>query len=178
MESPYDPIAPLREALAASPDNVPLRRHLADQLARLERFEEAEVEFRDLLGRTPEDDGVRLALAEANATESVALAINKGGHDAVNYFVALKYTEALSEFARSPNQKTVFLPLEATALLGSIGGIKELLRELGPAPEGGQPLGPSRQQTAPRRSSVPTSPPTMSPPSARRVTPRPDEEGR
>lgn len=120
----------------------------------------------------------RLALAEANATESVALAINKGGHDAVNYFVALKYTEALSEFARSPNQKTVFLPLEATALLGSIGGIKELLRELGPSPDGSQPLGPSRQQTAQRRSSVPASPPTMSPPSARRVTPRPDEEGR
>ncbi|QDV06483.1 ATP-dependent zinc metalloprotease FtsH 3 [Planctomycetes bacterium Poly30] len=65
MESPFDPIAPLREALAASPDNVPLRRHLADQLARLTRFEEAELEYRDLLARTPDDDGIRLALAQA-----------------------------------------------------------------------------------------------------------------
>ncbi len=65
MEPPFDPIAPLREALAASPENHTLRRHLADQLARLERFEEAEVEYRDLLGRTPEDDSVRLALAQA-----------------------------------------------------------------------------------------------------------------
>jgi transitional endoplasmic reticulum ATPase len=65
MEPPFDPIAPLREALEASPDNIPLRRHLADQLGRLERFEEAEAEYRDLLGRTPEDDGLRLALAQA-----------------------------------------------------------------------------------------------------------------
>lgn len=110
----------------------------------------------------------RLALAEANATESVAKAINKGGHDAVNYFVALKYTEALADFAQSPNQKTVFLPLEATSLLGSIGGIRELLRELGPngpaggtggapmsgSPSGGAPSGGSRPSS---RASVPSS---------------------
>ncbi len=65
MEPPFDPIAPLREALAASPDNLPLRRHLADQLCELERFEEAEAQYRDLLTRVPEDDGVRLALAQA-----------------------------------------------------------------------------------------------------------------
>lgn len=46
-----------------SPDNVPLRRHLADTLVGLDRHEEAEVEYRDVLRRTPEDDGVRLALA-------------------------------------------------------------------------------------------------------------------
>ena len=113
----------------------------------------------------------RLALAEANATESVALAINKGGREAVNYFVALKYTEALAEFARSPNQKTVFLPLEATSLLGSIGGIKELLKELGPAPDGGgagrRPAGdrPAAGAAAAARRAVPPSPPA---PAARR----------
>jgi len=83
----------------------------------------------------------RLALAEANATETVARAIGERGRDAIQYFIALKYTEALAEFARSENQKTVFLPLEATGLLGSIGGIRELLKELGPsdgpAPAGG-----------------------------------------
>jgi ATP-dependent 26S proteasome regulatory subunit len=65
MEPPFDPISPLREALAASPDNLPLRRHLADQLCVLERFEEAEAQYRDLLTRAPDDDGVRLALAQA-----------------------------------------------------------------------------------------------------------------
>ena len=58
-----DPIQPLRDALAATPDNVPLRRHLADTLAARGRHGEAEEHYRDLLTRAP-DDGVRLALAE------------------------------------------------------------------------------------------------------------------
>jgi len=58
-----DPIQPLRDALAATPDNVPLRRHLADTLASQGRHGEAEEHYRDLLKRAP-DDGVRLALAE------------------------------------------------------------------------------------------------------------------
>ncbi|MEL6714320.1 MAG: tetratricopeptide repeat protein, partial [Planctomycetota bacterium] len=62
MTSPLDPIQPLREALAASPDNVPLRRHLADTLRALGRFDEAEAEFKELLGRAPSDE-VRLGLA-------------------------------------------------------------------------------------------------------------------
>lgn len=132
----------------------------------------------------------RLALAEANATDSVAAAINRGGHDAVNYFVALKYTEALSDFAQSPNQKTVFLPLEATSLLGSIGGIRELLKELGP--NSGADGGGAASRPAPRRSvpsagpsSAPSTAPSrapsaapVSPPAPRRQAPRPDDEGR
>ncbi|MEM9379993.1 MAG: AAA family ATPase [Planctomycetota bacterium] len=58
-----DPTGPLREALRVSPDNQPLRRHLADTLAGLGRHEEAEAEFKTLLTAAPEDDGVRLALA-------------------------------------------------------------------------------------------------------------------
>ena len=65
MEPPFDPIAPLREALAVSPENLTLRRYLADQLRELERFEEAEAQYRELLARMPDDDGVRLALAQA-----------------------------------------------------------------------------------------------------------------
>jgi len=49
--------------LAVSPDNVPLRRHLADTLAGLGRFSEAEVELRDLLRRGPDDPDVKVALA-------------------------------------------------------------------------------------------------------------------
>lgn len=69
----------------------------------------------------------RLASAEAEATRMVAEAIGSTGSKAINYFVAQKYVEALSAFADSPNQKTIFLPLEATSILGSIGGIKDLL---------------------------------------------------
>lgn len=58
-----DPVTPLRLALEVSPDNVPLRRHLADTLGRLERHDEAEAEYRRVLAATPDDDGVRLALA-------------------------------------------------------------------------------------------------------------------
>ncbi|MEO1697486.1 MAG: AAA family ATPase [Planctomycetota bacterium] len=62
MTSPPDPIQPLREALAASPDNVPLRRHLADTLRAHGRFDEAVAEYKELLGTAPSDD-VRLCLA-------------------------------------------------------------------------------------------------------------------
>lgn len=59
-----DPLKALRAALEISPDNVPLRRHLADSLAGLGRHVEAEVQYRDVLKRTPDDDDVRLALAD------------------------------------------------------------------------------------------------------------------
>jgi regulator of protease activity HflC (stomatin/prohibitin superfamily) len=72
----------------------------------------------------------RLAEAEAEATRLVSEAIGSTGKNAVNYFIAQKYVEALAAFAQSDNQKTIFLPLEATSILGSIGGIKELLSEM------------------------------------------------
>ena len=88
----------------------------------------------------------RLAQAEAEATRLVAEAIGSTGTKAVNYFIAQKYVEALSEFAKSPNQKTVFMPLEASSVIGSIGGIKELLNSVsgddGPAAPTGGSRGP------------------------------------
>jgi regulator of protease activity HflC (stomatin/prohibitin superfamily) len=48
---------------------------------------------------------------------------------AINYFVALKYVEAMKEFANSNNQKVFFMPMEATALLSSLGGIAELAKD-------------------------------------------------
>jgi regulator of protease activity HflC (stomatin/prohibitin superfamily) len=71
----------------------------------------------------------RLAEAEAKATEMVSLAIAKGDIQAVNYFVAQKYIETLGQFADSPNQKLVFMPLEASGVLGAIGGIGALIQE-------------------------------------------------
>jgi len=70
----------------------------------------------------------RLAEAEANATRMVSVAIADGDIQAINYFVANKYVEALKGIASAPNQKTLFMPLEAGSLIGAIGGIAELAR--------------------------------------------------
>ena len=71
----------------------------------------------------------REAEAEAKATELVSNAVQAGDQQALNYFVALKYVDALGKFAESEQQKTVFMPLEASSVIGSIGGIAELLKE-------------------------------------------------
>jgi regulator of protease activity HflC (stomatin/prohibitin superfamily) len=71
----------------------------------------------------------RLAQAEAEATRMLAAAIGEGGIQAANYFVAQKYIEAFGKFAASSNQKTLILPMEATAALGSLAGIAELTRD-------------------------------------------------
>jgi regulator of protease activity HflC (stomatin/prohibitin superfamily) len=70
----------------------------------------------------------RSAEAEAKATQMVSEAIAKGDIQAVNYFVAQKYTEALRDIASSPSAKTVMIPLEATSLIGSIGGIADIAK--------------------------------------------------
>lgn len=70
----------------------------------------------------------RAAEAEAKATLMVSDAIAKGDIQAVNYFIAQKYTEALKDVASSPNTKTVMIPLEASGLIGSISGIADIAR--------------------------------------------------
>jgi regulator of protease activity HflC (stomatin/prohibitin superfamily) len=67
--------------------------------------------------------------AEARATQAVSDAIAKGSVQAINYFVAQKYIEAMKEFAHSPNQKVFFMPVEATSVLASLGGIAELAKD-------------------------------------------------
>ena len=79
-----------------------------------------EAAFRDAEARE------RSAEAEAKATTMVSDAIASGNLQAVNYFVAQKYVEALSDFAKGPNNKTLLLPMEATGILSSIAGIAEL----------------------------------------------------
>jgi regulator of protease activity HflC (stomatin/prohibitin superfamily) len=71
----------------------------------------------------------RLAEAEAKATQVVSQAIEQGSVQAINYFVALKYVEAMKEFAHSPNQKIYFMPMEASSVLSTLGGIAELARD-------------------------------------------------
>ena len=73
----------------------------------------------------------RLAEAEAKATESVSRAIEEGDSRAINYFVAIKYVEALKGIATSDNSKVIMMPLEASDIIGSVAGIKELLAGTG-----------------------------------------------
>ncbi|WP_142849080.1 SPFH domain-containing protein [Telmatospirillum sp. J64-1] len=82
-----------------------------------------EAAFRDAEARERE------AEAEAKATAMVSEAIAKGDVQAVNYFVALKYVDALRDVAAAPNQKLVMMPLEASSIIGAIGGIAELAKK-------------------------------------------------
>ncbi|MFK5891960.1 MAG: SPFH domain-containing protein [Pseudomonadota bacterium] len=71
----------------------------------------------------------RLAEAEAKATMMVSQSIAKGNIQAINYFVATKYIDALKDVAGADNAKVIFMPLEASSVIGSIGGIAEIAKE-------------------------------------------------
>ncbi|MNC37452.1 Modulator of FtsH protease HflK [compost metagenome] len=71
----------------------------------------------------------RAAEAEARATQLVSDAIATGNIQAINYFVAQKYTDALQKIGSANNSKVIMMPLDASSLLGSIGGITELLKD-------------------------------------------------
>lgn len=72
----------------------------------------------------------RLAEAEAKATMMVSQAIEKGNINAINYFVATKYVDALKEIGSAKNQKLVFMPLDSSGIIGALGGIGELAKEV------------------------------------------------
>jgi len=100
------------------------------QSAILEAEGRREAAFRDAEARE------RAAEAEAKATAMVSEAIAKGNVQAVNYFVAQKYVDALKEIASAPNQKLILMPLEASGVIGAIGGIAELAKQA-MSPSGG-----------------------------------------
>lgn len=101
-----------------------LRAEGAKQSAILEAEGQREAAFRDAEARE------RLAEAEANATRMVSEAIAAGNVHAINYFVAQKYTEALAEIGTAKNAKIVLMPMEASALIGSLGGIGTIAKEV------------------------------------------------
>jgi regulator of protease activity HflC (stomatin/prohibitin superfamily) len=70
----------------------------------------------------------RQAEAEAKATSMVSDAIAKGNVQAINYFLGVKYVEALQSLATAPNQKVILMPLEASNVIGALGGIAELAK--------------------------------------------------
>ena len=83
-----------------------------------------EAAFRDAEARERE------AAAEAEATRVVSEAISNGNIQAINYFVADKYVNALKEIATAPNQKLILMPLEASSVIGALGGIGEITKEV------------------------------------------------
>lgn len=122
-----------------------LRAEGAKQSAILEAEGQREAAFRDAEARE------RLAEAEAKATKMVSDAIASGDVQAINYFVAQKYTEALASIGTANNQKIVLMPMEATSLIGSLGGIGAIAKEVFGD-------GPSGQTARPRQSAPRTTP--------------------
>jgi regulator of protease activity HflC (stomatin/prohibitin superfamily) len=122
-----------------------LKAEGAKQSQILEAEGRREAAFRDAEARE------RSAQAEAKATEVVSAAVAKGDVASLNYFVAQKYLEAFGKLATSPNQKVLILPMESSAVLGSLAGIGEIAK----ATFGGD-HGKGTEVAAPRR---PTGPP-------------------
>lgn len=97
-----------------------------------------EAAFRDAEARE------RAAEAEGRATTVVSEAIAGGDIQAINYFVAQRYAEALEAVASADNQKVIMMPLEASSLIGSIAGIGELAKSAFGKDDGGGSGGSSR----------------------------------
>ena len=125
-----------------------LKAEGAKQSQILEAEGRREAAFRDAEARE------RSAQAEAKATEMVSAAVAKGDVASLNYFIAQKYLDAFGKLAQSPNQKVLILPMEASAVLGSLAGIGEIAK----ATFGDHGSGPSSGSTPPPRR--PTGPPT------------------
>lgn len=122
-----------------------LKAEGAKQAVVLEAEGRREAAFKDAEARE------RAAEAEATATTLVSNAIAGGSVQAINYFVANNYMKALEALAKSPNQKIIMMPLEASSVIGSLGGIAQIAGEAfgGDAPKSSPPR-------TPRSGSVPT----------------------
>jgi regulator of protease activity HflC (stomatin/prohibitin superfamily) len=132
-----------------------LRAEGAKQSAILEAEGQREAAFREAEARE------RLAEAEAKATRMVSEAIAVGDVQAINYFVAQKYTEALTSIGQASNAKVVLMPMEASSILGSLGGIGAIAREV--FGDGSNPPPPPRPRPGPVRSTPPVNPLTPNP---------------
>jgi regulator of protease activity HflC (stomatin/prohibitin superfamily) len=127
-----------------------LRAEGQKQAAILEAEGRREAAFRDAEARERE------AAAEAEATRSVSEAIAAGDIQSVNYFVAQRYIEAIGNLASAPNQRVILFPIEASSVIGSLGGIAELARSAFNMGPGG--AGANGRDRAVDGGSVPPSP--------------------
>jgi regulator of protease activity HflC (stomatin/prohibitin superfamily) len=140
MKAERDKRAEILEAEGARQAQI-LRAEGMKQAAILQAEGEREAAYREAEARE------RLAEAEANATRSVSEAIAGGSTQAINYFVAQKYTEALQAIGSAPNQKIVLMPMEAASLIGSLGGIGAIAKEV--FGENAEPASQGRSRTVP-----------------------------
>lgn len=88
----------------------------------------AQKESQILLAQGEAEAKILQAKAEAEAIEKLAEAIKGTSSDPASYQIALKYIEALKEMTSGKDNKTVYIPYEASSLLSSLGGIKEMLK--------------------------------------------------
>jgi regulator of protease activity HflC (stomatin/prohibitin superfamily) len=116
-----------------------LRAEGEKQSAILEAEGLREASFREAEARE------RLAEAEAKATQVVSQAIAGGNVQAINYFLGIKYVDALKAVASAPNQKVILMPLEAANVIGALGGIAELAKDAMQNRGGGAAPGPWQQ---------------------------------
>lgn len=122
-----------------------LRAEGAKQAAILQAEGQREAAFRTAEARE------RSAQAEAEATRMVSEAIAAGDVQAINYFVAQKYTEAMQTIGAAPNSKIVLMPMEASALVGTLGGIGAIAREVFGSTDTAKEQPAPRARTAPQR---------------------------
>jgi len=122
MKAEREKRAIILEAEGARQSEI-LRAEGEKQAVVLEAEGRKEAAFRDAEARERE------AEAEAKATLMVSQAISKGDVNAINYFVAQKYVDALQHIGSAPNQKLVLMPLEASGVIGSIAGLAEIAKE-------------------------------------------------
>ncbi len=121
MKAERDKRATILEASGQREAEI-LRAEGQKQAQILDAEGEREAAFREAEARE------RLAEAEANATRMVSEAIAAGDVNAINYFIAQKYTDALKEIGTSDNQKLLMLPMEVTSLIGSLAGIADVVK--------------------------------------------------
>lgn len=88
----------------------------------------AQKESQILMAQGEAEAKILQAKAEAEAIEKIAEAIKGSSSDPASYQIALKYIETLKEMTSGKDNKTVYIPYEATSLLGSLGSIKEILK--------------------------------------------------
>lgn len=173
MKAERDKRASILEAEGARQAEI-LRAEGEKQAVMLDAEGRREAAFRDAEARE------RLAEAEARATQMVSDAIAKGDTNALNYFIAQKYVEALKALAAAPNQKVLLMPLETTGVLGSVAGIAEIAKAAlqdgggGPrAPSPGSPPPPRGTQGASASAPLPRATPVNPSPMARVSFPPP-----
>ena len=153
MKAERDKRAQVLEAEGSRQSEV-LRAEGEKQAKILEAEGRREAAFRDAEARERE------AEAEATATRLVSEAIQNGNPQAINYFIAQRYVQALEAVASAPNQKLIMMPLEASGVIGSLAGIAELAKDaFGGGSDNGPSAPPSPQHPPPRQpsGSVPSS---------------------